>query len=65
MATVPTTEKQAPAEAPAEVLPAELSVKNISKSSLYLTFGEIAPGETGKCAKAEFENFVGVYLEKA
>lgn len=45
-------------------LPTKIAVKNISKASVYLTYGEIKPGESGECSKAEFENFVGTYLEK-
>ena len=46
------------------VLPDKLTVKNIFKSSLYLAYGEIKPGETGECNKAEYENFAGTYLER-
>jgi len=46
------------------VLQAKIAVKNISKVSIYLTYGEIKPGESGHCSKFEYENCVGTYLEK-
>jgi hypothetical protein len=45
-------------------LPDKLAVKNISKASLYLTYGEVKPGESGECSKSEYENLAGAYLEK-
>jgi hypothetical protein len=59
---------KAPVEEPVKeeaALPAKIAVKNISKASVYLTFGEIKPGESGECSKSEYENFAGTYLEKA
>jgi hypothetical protein len=65
-----TTVVEPPVELPVELLveeaalPDKLTVKNIFKASLHLTYGEIKPGETGECSKAEYENFAGTYLEK-
>jgi len=59
---------ESPVEPPVELLveepalPDKLTVKNIFKASLYLAYGEIKPGETGECSKAEYENFAGTYL---
>lgn len=60
--SIPTNSVEEPVE---EILPQEIVVKNVSKSSVYLTYGEIKPGENGKCSKSDYENFAGVYLEKA
>jgi hypothetical protein len=56
-----------PVEQPIESagLPDKITVKNISRASLYLGYGEIKPGETGECNKSDYENFAGTYLEKA
>jgi hypothetical protein len=55
-----------PVEPPVEEasLPDKFVVRNIFKASLYLTYGEIKPGETGECSKFEYENFAGTYLER-
>jgi hypothetical protein len=48
-----------------EKLSGKISVKNISRFSVYLTYGEIKSGEIGLCSPSDLENFLGSYLEKA